>query len=151
MMKKIILLLLGTYSLGIQAQNFGKINAMLDRLEERRGINQNLSDVSLEGKKFFSVTDFEDHTERQFIIFEPAGKISYIEIFDDKTNNQISSNVFSGTMLRSEAGVISIRANQLEGEKIPIPITKALQLNRIKNILYLIDVNNKTRWIEEKK
>lgn len=151
MMKKIILLLLGTYSLGIQAQNFGKINAMLDRLEERRGINQNLSDVSLEGKKFFSVTDFEDHTERQFIIFEPAGKISYIEIFDDKTNNQISSNVFSGTMLRSEAGVISIRANQLEGEKIPIPITKTLRLNRIKNILYLIDVNNKTRWIEEKK
>ncbi|WPC11407.1 hypothetical protein LEQ05_03500 [Riemerella anatipestifer] len=53
MMKKIIALGFIVASLGIKAQNFGTLNAILDRLEERRGFNQDLSGVSLDGKSLF--------------------------------------------------------------------------------------------------
>ncbi|WKS94830.1 hypothetical protein [Riemerella columbina] len=148
-MKKIILTLLVGLSLSAaQAQNFGKINEILDRLEQRKGFNQNLGDVDLNGKKFIAIKDFEDHTERQFIIFN-QNKVNYIEVFDDKKTQKTTSNVFSGDMMRTKKNVISIRADLLEGEKIPIPITKTLWLNKEKNILYLIDINTKERWIDQ--
>ncbi len=40
-------------SFSIKAQNFGTLNAILDRLEERRGFNQDLSGVRLDGKSLF--------------------------------------------------------------------------------------------------
>ncbi|MCD5968150.1 hypothetical protein OKE80_08765 [Riemerella anatipestifer] len=147
MMKKIIALGFIVASLGIKAQNFGTLNAILDRLEERRGFNQDLSGVSLDGKKFVSIKDFEDRTEREFIVFT-NDKVNYIELLDAKPDNKTSSKVYDGDFIRKK-NIVSIRADKLEGQKIPIAVTKTLMLNREKEILYLIDINTKQRWIDE--
>ncbi|MDY3351787.1 hypothetical protein PG357_07285 [Riemerella anatipestifer] len=147
MMKKIIALGFIVASLGIKAQNFGTLNAILDRLEERRGFNQDLSGVSLDGKKFISIKDFEDRTEREFIVFT-NDKVNYIELLDVKSDNKTSSKVYDGDFIRKK-NIVSIRADKLEGQKIPIAVTKTLMLNREKEILYLIDINTKQRWIDE--
>ncbi|WP_052911714.1 hypothetical protein [Riemerella anatipestifer] len=146
-MKKIIALGFIVASLGIKAQNFGTLNAILDRLEERRGFNQDLSGVSLDGKKFISIKDFEDRTEREFIVFT-NDKVNYIELLDVKSDNKTSSKVYDGDFIRKK-NIVSIRADKLEGKKIPIAVTKTLMLNREKEILYLIDINTKQRWIDE--
>ncbi|MDD1525422.1 hypothetical protein CYV15_08610 [Riemerella anatipestifer] len=146
-MKKIIALGFIVASLGIKAQNFGTLNAILDRLEERRGFNQDLSGVSLDGKKFISIKDFEDRTEREFIVFT-NDKVNYIELLDVKSDNKTSSKVYDGDFIRKK-NIVSIRADKLEGQKIPIAVTKTLMLNREKEILYLIDINTKQRWIDE--
>ncbi|AZZ58416.1 hypothetical protein [Riemerella anatipestifer] len=146
-MKKIIALGFIVASLGIKAQNFGTLNAILDRLEERRGFNQDLSGVSLDGKKFVSIKDFEDRTEREFIVFT-NDKVNYIELLDAKPDNKTSSKVYDGDFIRKK-NIVSIRADKLEGQKIPIAVTKTLMLNREKEILYLIDINTKQRWIDE--
>ncbi|MDY3536494.1 hypothetical protein PG275_00585 [Riemerella anatipestifer] len=147
MMKKIIALGFIVASLGIKAQNFGTLNAILDRLEERRGFNQDLSGVSLDGKKFVSIKDFEDRTEREFIVFT-NDKVNYIELLDAKPDNKTTSKVYDGDFIRKK-NIVSIRADKLEGQKIPIAVTKTLMLNREKEILYLIDINTKQRWIDE--
>ncbi|MCU7541553.1 hypothetical protein OKE69_03015 [Riemerella anatipestifer] len=147
MMKKIIALGFIVASLGIKAQNFGTLNAILDRLEERRGFNQDLSGVSLDGKKFISIKDFEDRTEREFIVFT-NDKVNYIELLDAKPDNKTTSKVYDGDFIRKK-NIVSIRADKLEGQKIPIAVTKTLMLNREKEILYLIDINTKQRWIDE--
>ncbi|MDY3357588.1 hypothetical protein PG326_04510 [Riemerella anatipestifer] len=146
-MKKIIALGFIVASLGAKAQNFGTLNAILDRLEERRGFNQDLSGVSLDGKKFVSIKDFEDRTEREFIVFT-NDKVNYIELLDVKFDNKTSSKVYDGDFIRKK-NIVSIRADKLEGKKIPIAVTKTLMLNREKEILYLIDINTKQRWIDE--
>ncbi len=63
MMKKIILIaLIFASAVSIKAQ-YGSINAILDRLEEKRGVNKNLKDVNIDDAKFVLIKDFEDHTE----------------------------------------------------------------------------------------
>ncbi len=147
-MKKIIFaMLFFAVSTGVKAQ-YGSINAILDRLEEKSGINKNLQNIHLDDTKFVLLKDFEDHTERNFIVIK-GNKATYVEMFDDKATGQTSSNVFSGDIVRSKHNIISMRADQLEGRKIAIPITKTLLLTMQKKILYLIDVNSKERWIEE--
>ncbi|MBN9313936.1 MAG: hypothetical protein BGO40_06970 [Chryseobacterium sp. 39-10] len=147
-MKKVIFsMLFFAVSTGIKAQ-YGSINAILDRLEEKSGINKNLQNIHLDDTKFVLLKDFEDHTERNFIVIK-GNKATYVEMFDDKATGQTSSNVFSGDIVRSKHNIISLRADQLEGRKIAIPITKTLLLTMQKKILYLIDVNSKERWIEE--
>ncbi|KQS89398.1 MULTISPECIES: hypothetical protein [Chryseobacterium] len=127
---------------------YGSINAILTKLEERKGVNQNLSDVNIDDKKFVLIKDFKDHTERSFIIIK--GKdATYVEMFDDKATNESTSNVFSGDIVRSRKNIISLRADLLENKKVPIPVTKTLLLTKLDDILYLIDVNNKDRWIDE--
>ena len=147
-MKKIFLatLLLMT-AVAVKAQ-YGSINAILTLLEERKGINQNLKNVSIDDTKFVLIKDFEDHTERSFIVIK-GDKVTYVEMFDDKTSGETSSNVFSGDVLRTKHNIVSLRADQLEGKKIAIPITKTLLMTKQKKILYLIDINSKERWIEE--
>lgn len=140
----IALLLLGIFT---NAQ-YGSINAILERLEERRGLHQNLQNVNIDDIKFVLIKDFDDHTERNFIILK-GKNATYVEMFDDKATGQSSSNVFSGDVIRSNKQIISLRADKLEGEKIPVPITKTLLLTQQKKILYLVDVNSKERWIEE--
>lgn len=127
---------------------YGSINAILDRLEEKSGINKTLQNIHLDDTKFVLLKDFDDHTERNFIVIK-GNKLTYVEMFDDKATGQTSSNVFSGDVVRSKHNIISLRADQLEGKKIPVPITKTLLLTMQKKILYLIDVNSKERWIEE--
>lgn len=146
-MKKIFIgmVFLGA-TLGIKAQ-YGSINTILTRLEERKGINQHLESVSIDNKKFVFIKDAEDHTERDFIIIK--GKLAtYVEVFDDKATGETSSNVFTGDVIRKK-NIISLRADMLENKKVPIPVTKTLLLTKQDNILYLIDVNTKDRWIDE--
>ncbi|QDP86003.1 hypothetical protein FNJ88_10765 [Chryseobacterium sp. SNU WT5] len=131
----------------IKAQ-YVSINAVLDRLEENRGINKNLGKINLDGRKFILIKDFEDHTERNFLVLN-GNLATYIEVFDDKATGQTSSNVFSGDIVRSKNQIISFRGNRLEGETIPIALTKTFLLTQQKKILYLIDINTKERWIDE--
>ena len=49
---------------------YASINAILTKLEERKGINQNLSEVNIDDKKFVLIKDSQDHTERDFIIIK---------------------------------------------------------------------------------
>ena len=147
-MKKSLLLIFLVFStLGLRAQ-YGSANAILDRLEERRGINQNLKNVNIDDKKFVLIKDFEDHTERSFLVIK-GNLATYIEIFDDKSNGQSTSNVFSGDVVRSKHNIVSLRADLLEGKKIPIAVTKTFLMTKQKKILYLIDINTKERWIDE--
>lgn len=131
----------------IKAQ-YSSINAILTLLEERKGINQNLKDINIDDTKFVLIKDFEDHIERSFIVIK-GNKATYVEMFDDKKTGETSSNVFSGDIMRTRRNIISLRADQLEGKKIPIAITKTLLMTKQKKILYLVDLNSKERWIEE--
>ncbi len=136
---------LGT-SLGVKAQ-YGTLNQILTRLEERKGINQNLEHENIDNKKFVFIKDAEDHTERDFIVIK-GNQATYVEVFDDKSTGQSSSNVFTGDIVRRK-NIVSLRADQLENKKIPMPVTKTLLLTKQDNILYLIDVNTRDRWIDE--
>ena len=146
-MKKIVALFLFFSVLGLKAQ-YGSINAILDELEERRGVNKNLKNVSIDNVKFVLIKEFDDHTERNFIIIK-GDKATYVEVFDDKQTGQSTSNVFSGDIVRSKNEIISLRADKLEGKKIPIALTKTFLMTKQKKILYLIDINTQERWIEE--
>lgn len=139
------ILFLGT-TLGVKAQ-YGTLNAILDKLEARKGINQNLENVNIDNKKFVFIKDEADHTERDFIVIK-GNNATYVEVFDDKATGESSSNVFTGDIVRKK-NIVSLRADVLEGKKIPMPVTKTLLLTKQDNILYLIDVNTRDRWIDE--
>lgn len=131
---------------GVKAQ-YGTMDMILTRLEEKSGVNQNLASVNIDNKKFVFIKDEADHTERDFIIIK-GNKATYVEVFDDKQTGKSSSNVFSGDIVRKK-NMISLRADMLENKKISVPLTKNLLLTKQDNILYLIDVNTKARWIDE--
>ncbi|MDR4952139.1 hypothetical protein REB14_08145 [Chryseobacterium sp. ES2] len=142
-------LLIGTFllgTLGLKAQ-YGTLNEILNRLEQRKGINQHLENVNIDNKKFVFIKDEADHTEREFIIIK-GNNATYVEVFDDKATGESSSNVFTGDIIRKK-NIISLRADMLENKKIPMPVTKTLLLTQQDNILYLIDVNTRDRWIDE--
>lgn len=147
-MKKIFFVFSVLFATVIVQAQYARINAVVDRLEERHGVNQNLSAEKLDGRKFVLVKDFEDHTERSFIVIN-GKNATYIEIFDDKKTGQSTSNVFTGDIVRSQHNIVSLRVDELEGEKIAVPIAKTLLLTKQKKTLYLIDVNTKERWIDE--
>lgn len=141
------LLFLLVFSSVMNAQ-YGSIDAILTKLEQRKGINQNLEKLDISGKKFILIEDFEDHTERSFIIIN-GKNLTYVEIFDDKADGSSVSNVFSGDILQTKKNIVSIRADHLEGNKIAIPITKTFYATMQDDIIYLIDINSKKRWIDE--
>lgn len=145
-MRKLLIGILFFGTLGVKAQ-YGSLNAILDRLEARKGINQNLEKVDIDNKKFVFIKDETDHTERDFIVIK-GKSATYVEVFDDKATGESSSNVFTGDIVRKK-NIISLRADVLEGKKIPMPVTKTLLLTQQDNILYLIDVNTRDRWIDE--
>ncbi len=147
MNKVILLIAIFASSLALKAQ-YGTLNAILDRLEEKRGVNKNLKDVNIDDTKFVLIKDFDDHTERSFVIIK-GNKATYVEMFDDKQSGETSSNVFSGDVVRSRHNIISLRADKLENQKIALPITRTFLMTKQKKVLYLIDVNTKERWIEE--
>jgi len=147
LMRKLFICTLFFIGLLSKAQNYAALDKILTVLEERRVINQHLENVSVENKKFVLIKDFPDHTERSFIIIK--GKdATYVEMFDDKATGQSTSNVFSGDIIRKK-NIISLRADKLEGKKIPIPVSKTLLLTKQKEIIYLIDINSRDRWIDE--
>ncbi|MGK6343753.1 hypothetical protein ACMGDK_16150 [Chryseobacterium sp. DT-3] len=145
-MRKFFIGILFFGTLGLNAQ-YGTLNEILNRLEERKGINQNLENVNIDNKKFVFIKDAEDHTERDFIVIK-GKEATYVEVFDDKATGESSSNVFTGDIIRKK-NILSLRADKLENKKVPMPVTKTLLLTRQDNILYLIDVNTKDRWIDE--
>ena len=147
MNKLILLIAFFASSLALKAQ-YGTLNAILDRLEEKRGVNKDLKDVNIDDAKFVLIKDFEDHTERSFVIIK-GNKATYVEMFDDKQTDDTSSNVFSGDVVRSKHNIISLRADKLEGKQIALAITKTFLMTMQKKVLYLIDVNTKERWIAE--
>lgn len=147
-MKKGIFGILILIGFSLHAQNYGKLHEILARLEEKKGINQKvLETVSIDKKKFVLINDFDDHTERNFLVLD-GKNATYVEIFDDKKTGESTSNVFTGDIVRKR-NIISLRADQLENKKISMPITKTLLLTEQKGIYYLIDINNKDRWIDE--
>lgn len=147
-MKKAIVFLLFLFStLGVKAQ-YVEIDRILTFLEERKGI-KNVTNADLDNQKFILVKDFDDHTERNLVIFN-GNKVTYVEMFDDKASGEISSNVFSGDMVKNNKGVISIRCDVLEGKKIPVAVTKTFLPHEQRKIIYLVDMNTKERWINEK-
>ncbi len=147
-MKKLITItFILMFAISAKAQ-YGSINAIIQRLEEKKGVNQDLSDVNIDNKKFVLVKDFDDHTERSYVVIK-GNKATYVELFDDKQTGQTSSNVFSGDVVRSNKNIISLRCDVLEGQKIPVAITKTFLLTRQKKIIYLVDITNKDRWIDE--
>jgi hypothetical protein len=145
-MRKFFIGVLFFGTLGLNAQ-YGTLNEILNRLEERKGINQHLENVNIDNKKFVFIKDAEDHTERDFIVIK-GKEATYVEVFDDKATGESSSNVFTGDIIRKK-NILSLRADKLENKKVPMPVTKTLLLTRQDNILYLIDVNTKDRWIDE--
>ncbi|REC77573.1 hypothetical protein DRF60_11360 [Chryseobacterium elymi] len=145
-MRKFFIGILFFGTLGLNAQ-YGTLNEILNRLEERKGINQHLENVNIDNKKFVFIKDAEDHTERDFIVIK-GKEATYVEVFDDKATGESSSNVFTGDIIRKK-NILSLRADKLENKKVPIPVTKTLLLTKQDNILYLIDVNTKDRWIDE--
>ena len=134
-------------SISAKAQ-YGSLNAIIERLEEKKGINQDLSDVNIDNKKFIFLKEFDDHTERSFVVIK-GNKATYVELFDDKQTGETSSNVFSGDVVRSNKNIISVRCDLLEGQKIAIPLTKTFLLTKQKKIVYLVDITTKDRWIDE--
>lgn len=97
-MRKFLIGILFFGTLGLKAQ-YGTLNAILDRLEARKGINQNLEKVNIDNKKFVFIKDEADHTERDFIIIK-GNAATYVEVFDDKATGESSSNVFTGDIVR---------------------------------------------------
>ena len=145
-MRKILIGVLFFGTLGLHAQ-YGTLNEILNRLEERKGVNQHLENENIDNKKFVFIKDAEDHTERDFIVIK-GNEATYVEVFDDKATGESSSNVFTGDIVRRK-NIVSLRADKLENKKVPMPVTKTLLLTKQDDILYLIDVNTRDRWIDE--
>ncbi|WP_238555550.1 hypothetical protein [Chryseobacterium sp. P1-3] len=113
-MRKFFIGILFFGTLGLKAQ-YGSLNEILRRLEERKGINQHLESVNIDNKKFIFIKDEADHTERDFIIIK-GKNATYVEVFDDKATGESSSNVFTGDIVRKN-NIISLRADMLENKK----------------------------------
>lgn len=147
MKKFLFLAVFAVSAIGAKAQ-YGEVNERLNRLEEKKGINQNLKEIDISNKKFVLLQDFDDHTERMFITVN-GNQATYAEVFDDKSSGQISSNVFTGDVLRTNNNMLSFRFDTLEGKKVSLPVVKNLLMTKQKSTLYLIDINTKERWIDE--
>lgn len=149
MIKKVQILSILLCLSGFMQAQYSYLDGILTRLEERRGINKDLKDVSIDGKRFILVKEAEDHTERDFVSFNNK-TVTYVEVFDDKKNNESTSNIFTGDFIRTNKNIISIRCDYLEGKKIPVAITRSFLLTKQGKIVYLVDTNTAERWIDEK-
>lgn len=145
-MKNILFLLLTITGISLNAQ-YGAINERLQRLEEKSG-SQNLKDIDISNKKFVLIKDYEDHTERMFITIN-GNQATFVEVFDDKSNNTTTSNIFTGDVIKTQNNVLSFRFDKLEGKKVALPVAKTLLLNKQKKVIYLVDINTKERWIDD--
>jgi len=132
------------------SQNFGAINEILEKIENKHKKMTDASDYTINNKKFVLLEEFSDHSERHILEFGADDKITLIELIDDKATGQTYSNIFSGDFMRKR-NAISVRANYLEGKQIASPIIYNLYLMNANNMWYLKDINNSKRWIENNK
>lgn len=148
-MKKIFSICLFFAFVGMNAQ-FAQINKILDELENRYGISEELKNENIDGLKFVQIKEFEAYTER--IIIEVKGKTAtFVEIFDEKDTGESGTNVFTGDYIRTNKNMISFRFDKLEGKKTAVPKVLNLLLTRYNDTIYLLNYQTKERWIEHKK
>jgi len=147
-MKKILLFCALSFVFsGVNAQNFGALDTVIQKLEKRNKNNKNAVDYNIHNKKFVNIQNFDDHDQRHIIEFNTDNSITLIELVDDKKTDQTVSKIYTGDFVRKN-NIVSIRADKLEGQKIPIAVTYMFYLMNIKDIWYLKDMNNNLRWIE---
>ena len=149
-MRKALFLVSILSSLCFYYQNFGAINEILEKIENKYKKMTDASDYTINNKKFVLLEEFSDHSERHILEFGADDKITLIELIDDKATGQTYSNIFSGDFMRKR-NAISVRANYLEGKQIASPIIYNLYLMNANNMWYLKDINNSKRWIENNK
>lgn len=148
-MKKIFSICLFFAFVGMNAQ-FAQINKILDELENRYGISEELKNENIDGLKFVQIKEFETYTER--IIIEVKGKTAtFVEIFDEKDTGESGTNVFTGDYIRTNKNMISFRFDKLEGKKTAVPKVLNLLLTKYNDTIYLLNNQTKERWIEHKK
>lgn len=145
-MKNLLFVLLAIFSVSAHAQ-YNVVNARLERLEANKK-TVGLTDLDISNKKFVLIKDFDDHTERMFITVN-GEQATFVEVFDDKATGETASNIFSGDVVKTENSVLSFRFDRLEGKKVALPVAKNLLATKQKKVLYLVDVNNGERWIDE--
>lgn len=148
-MKKIFSICLFFAFVGMHAQ-FAQMNKILDELENRYGISEELKNENIDGLKFVQIKEFETYTER--IIIEVKGKTAtFVEIFDEKDTGESGTNVFTGDYIRTNKNMISFRFDKLEGKKTAVPKVLNLLLTKYNDTIYLLNYQTKERWIEHKK
>ena len=87
-MRKILLVLtLITAGTIVQAQSYGAIIKRLDRLGSENS-GKDYDEFILEGKKFITVKDSTDHSEKHILEFRPNNQVTMIEIIEDKSTKQ---------------------------------------------------------------
>lgn len=149
-MKKIVVGFVLILSAGsLSAQNFGALNKILDKLESNSKTQIEYDNYKLEGKKFFVLAEDAEHSERHIIEFLADNKMQLIELIEDKQTKDKFSNIFNGDIVRNHNN-ISVRADVLEGEKIPLPKVYNLLLNFSNGYYYLVDINTGEKWLETK-
>ncbi|MCT3921915.1 hypothetical protein HZP94_01690 [Elizabethkingia anophelis] len=146
-MKK-ILLVLTLISAGtiVQAQSYGAIIKKLDRLSSENS-GKDYDEFILEGKKFITVKDSTDHSEKHILEFRPNNQVTMIEIIEDKSTKQEYSNIFTGDVVRNH-NAVSVRLDKLEEKAMSYPLTYNLLLGYRKGYYYLTNINTREKWIE---
>lgn len=147
MRKPLAFLFILLASLSAQAQS-SRLDELLSILEAKKGLRIAKTDVDISDKKFVLIKDFDEYTERNFIILKD-NLVTMVEVFDDKKTGETTSKIFTGDMVRTNKNLISIRLDKQESKPLSVPLTKALLLAEQKQILYLLDLNTKERWIDE--
>lgn len=142
---KVLILSIGTNFLS--AQRYGAINARLDKILEERTVEKGVIDANLEGKKFIIVKSDNTSVIKKIIQFEDNNKITIIEVSTDAKTDTDTSKIYTGDMVKND-NYISIRADKLEGKAISLPYTYNFLLQKKRNSLYMVNINNNERWLD---
>lgn len=142
---KVLILSIGTNFLS--AQRYGAINARLDKILEERTVEKGVIDANLEGKKFIIVKSDNTSVIKKIIQFEDNNKITIIEVSTDAKTDTDTSKIYTGDVVKND-NYISIRADKLEGKAISLPYTYNFLLQKKRNSLYMVNINNNERWLD---
>ena len=146
-MKKLLILVLVMFMVGVKAQGYTELNKLLYRLEQENKINHDTEmHYDLNGKRFLYVKDYEDETER-WVLEIKNDEAQLIELIDDKGTGKTISQIYTGDVIRKKH-VVSLRFHQLEGQRLGTPLTFLHHITYQGGIWYLIDVNAGNRWID---
>ena len=146
-MKKLLILFFGGLFLFVNAQSYRELNKLLYRLEQENKINHDSEmHYDLDGKKFLYVKDYENETER-WVLEIKNDEAQLIELIDDKGTGKTISQIYTGDVIRKKH-VVSLRFDQLEGQRLGTPLTFLHHITYQGGVWYLIDVNAGNRWID---
>ena len=97
MRKPLAFLFILLASLSAQAQS-SRLDELLSILEAKKGLRIAKTDVDISDKKFILIKDFDEYTERNFIILK-GNLVTMVEVFDDKKtikkNNKMVIHYYS--------------------------------------------------------